>query len=87
MINLPATIWCIETPLQTPMDDYRKYSVRRILIPIPHQYFILPAADDPIILSHYILQLESRRNEIGVVLRDSDGRGSQRVSTNSTEEL
>jgi len=33
MINSPETIWWIEKLLQTPIDDYRKYAVWRILIP------------------------------------------------------
>jgi non-catalytic primase subunit PriX-like protein len=33
MVNSPATIWWIEKLLQTPIDDYRKYAVWRILVP------------------------------------------------------
>ena len=32
-INSSSTIWWIEKLLQTPIDDYRKYAVWRILIP------------------------------------------------------
>ena len=33
MINSTKTIWWIEKRLQTPIDDYRKFAVWRILIP------------------------------------------------------
>jgi hypothetical protein len=33
MINSPTTIWWIEKLLQTPIDDYRKLAVWRIMIP------------------------------------------------------
>ena len=33
MINSTTTIWWIEKLLQTPVDDYRKFAVWRILIP------------------------------------------------------
>jgi hypothetical protein len=43
----------------------------------------------PAILSSYhtILHPESRRNEVGVVIRDSDGRESQRVSESSSKKM
>ncbi|MGN6633701.1 MAG: hypothetical protein ACTHKP_15915 [Nitrososphaeraceae archaeon] len=33
MINSPARIWWIEKLLQTPIYDYRKFIIRRILVP------------------------------------------------------
>jgi hypothetical protein len=32
-INSPATIWWIEKLLQTPLDDYRRFAIWRILVP------------------------------------------------------
>jgi len=33
MINSSTTIWWIEKLIQTPIDDYRKFAVWRILVP------------------------------------------------------
>jgi hypothetical protein len=52
-----------------------------------HTYSAYARGLDPIILSHYILQLESRRNDGGVVLCDSDGRVSQHVSEPSSKKM